>query len=73
MPVYNEGIHIANTIRSYHKVVSSKIPCEIVICEDGSTDNTKEILKQLKQELPITLYFGKEKKAMKKLQSMPYL
>ena len=62
MPVYNEGIHIAETIRSYHKIVSSKIPCEVVICEDGSTDNTKEVLKELKKELPITLHFGDEKK-----------
>jgi glycosyltransferase involved in cell wall biosynthesis len=66
MPVYNEGIHIAKTIRSYHKVVTSEIPCEIVICEDGSTDDTKEVLTQLKNELPITLHFGKEKKGYEK-------
>lgn len=62
MPVYNEGRGIANTIRNYHKIISSKIPCDIVICEDGSTDNTKEILKKLQEDLPIKLYLGEERK-----------
>ena len=62
MPVFNEGKNIANTIRRYHKVVSSKIPCDVVICEDGSTDNTKEVLKKLQNELPIKLYFQNERR-----------
>ncbi len=66
MPVYNEGKNIANTIRRYHKVVSSEIPCDIVICEDGSTDNTKQVLKELQKEIPITLYFGEERKGYQK-------
>jgi len=66
MPVYNEGKNIANTIKNYHKVVSSAIPCDVVICEDGSTDNTKEVLKTLQKDLPITLYFGDERKGYQK-------
>lgn len=66
MPVYNEGKGIANTIRKYHKVISSTMPCDVVICEDGSTDDTKQVLLKLQQEMPIKLYLGDERKGYQK-------
>lgn len=61
-PVYNEEYIIEKTIRSYYNELKGKIDFEMIIAEDGSTDNTKEILKRLKKELPLRIYMDKKKK-----------
>jgi len=66
MPVFNEGKSIVRTVREFYKTISKDVSCEIVLCEDGSTDNTKEVLLKLQKELPIKLYLGKERKGYQK-------
>jgi glycosyltransferase involved in cell wall biosynthesis len=55
MPVYNESDSIADTIREWYKELSSRITCELVISEDGSRDNTKDVLTAVAKELPVRL------------------
>lgn len=56
MPVYNEAESIEGVIRSYAKVLQQFPNCEFVICEDGSTDGTKELLRQLEKKYHLTLF-----------------
>tara|TARA_B100001123_G_C15311114_1_gene1024372 strand:- start:1366 stop:2064 length:699 start_codon:yes stop_codon:yes gene_type:complete len=55
MPVYNEADSIEKTLLEIYETINDKIPFEFIISEDGSKDGTKEILKHLKNKLPIVL------------------
>lgn len=55
MPVYNEATSIKNTIHEIYLTIKNKIDFEFIISEDGSTDGTKEVLKELKNKYPIIL------------------
>jgi len=66
MPVYNEAESIEGTIRECHKIISQKMPCKILICEDGSTDATKDILLKLQKELGIILIMSEQRKGYTK-------
>lgn len=80
LPVHNEGNSIEATIRDIHNGLSGLVSLEFIICEDGSTDNTKEVLEQLSKSLPMKLILSDERKgysrAVKdgmKLLEAPYL
>lgn len=52
-PAYNEDASIEAVIRGWQEVLSNQdYSTEIVICNDGSTDRTVEILEGLKSEYP---------------------
>jgi dolichol-phosphate mannosyltransferase len=55
LPVYNEAESIESTIRELHQELSSRIKVGFIICEDGSKDDTKEILRNLAKEFPLRL------------------
>jgi glycosyltransferase involved in cell wall biosynthesis len=57
LPVHNEGASIADTLREFHRVVMLEggQPIRFVVCEDGSKDNTVEVLQTLATELPLKL------------------
>lgn len=55
LPVHNEADNIETVVRSFYEEIGKKINLEIVVAEDGSTDGTKEILKRLSKEIPMTL------------------
>ena len=53
MPAYNEEKNIEDTIRKCSRVLESeKLNGEIVVVEDGSKDSTKEVLENLKKDIP---------------------
>ena len=53
MPVYNEADTIENTLRELHqKVVTKMDNVDLWVFEDGSTDETKQVLGRLKNEIP---------------------
>ncbi|MES2087480.1 MAG: glycosyltransferase family 2 protein [Patescibacteria group bacterium] len=61
-PVYNEEYIIAKTIHSYYNELKGKLNFEIIAVEDGSTDDTKRILKDLESELSIRVYLSEKRK-----------
>lgn len=53
MPAYNEAANIEATIIQWHPVVEKIGPdSRLIIFNDGSTDNTFEIMQQLKSKFP---------------------
>lgn len=55
MPAHNEAPTIERVLRSYNSEIASKIGTDIFVCEDGSTDGTREILTRLAHELPLSI------------------
>lgn len=45
MPVYNAKKHVVTTLTSIMSQFTNE--CEIVFCDDGSTDNSIQIIKDL--------------------------
>ena len=56
-PVYNESFIIEQTLRTYVAEFQGRVPdFEVIVAEDGSTDDTKGVLERLEKELPIKLF-----------------
>jgi len=56
LPVHNEVNSIGKVLKEWKDEVDKlKISYEFIICEDGSTDGTKEILKKLQDNFPMRL------------------
>jgi len=53
MPVHNEAKTIEETVKSFYNVIGSKMPLEIVLSEDGSNDNTQEIIEKMSEMIPL--------------------
>lgn len=65
-PIYNEADTIEKVISEFYEEVGRKIPLEILVVEDGSTDGTKEILEKLSHRIPMTLIMSKDRKGYSK-------
>ena len=62
-PVHNESFIIEQTLRNYIAELQGRVEdLEVVVAEDGSTDDTKVVLERLARELPIRLYKNDERK-----------
>lgn len=54
LPVYNEGMAVERLLRKLQNAArASDWRYRIVVCDDGSTDGTSDVLRRLKDELPI--------------------
>ena len=80
LPVHNEAETIEATIREIYEELSKHVCAGFIICEDGSRDNTQEILQRLAQDLPMTLILSKARKGYSRavrdgmeVQKAPYL
>jgi dolichol-phosphate mannosyltransferase len=62
LPVHNEGESIETCVREIYVELSSKLPVEFIICEDGSIDNTKDVLKRISGEIPMKLIMSDDRK-----------
>jgi hypothetical protein len=60
MCTYNGAAFLPAQLQSI--LAQTRPPDEIVICDDGSTDNTRTILEQFKEQssIPITLHFNEQ-------------
>ena len=56
-PVHNESFIIEQVLRNYIAEFEGRVAdFEVIVAEDGSTDDTKAVLERLEQELQIRLY-----------------
>jgi glycosyltransferase involved in cell wall biosynthesis len=62
LPVHNEGESIEATIRGMYSELSATVDVGFIVCEDGSRDQTKPILRRLAEELPIRLNLSDDRK-----------
>lgn len=56
IPAYNEADTLQAVIRALHALSLPEIEKEIIVVNDGSTDTTEKILKQLQQTIPLRVY-----------------
>lgn len=50
IPVYNEKDTIAEILR---RVLATKLPAEVIVVDDGSTDGTAVVLRKLKKDIKV--------------------
>jgi len=62
LPAHNEGETIESTIREIYDTLSPRVSLRFIICEDGSVDETRNVLTRLGQSLPIKLVSGAARK-----------
>ncbi|MGB7267686.1 MAG: glycosyltransferase family 2 protein [Terracidiphilus sp.] len=62
LPVHNEAEGIEATIRELYLQLPPDIKLGFIVCEDGSKDGTKEILRKLSAEIPMRLNLSDERK-----------
>src|SRR4051812_34403736 len=62
LPVHNEAESIEATIREIYSQLSPTLNVGFIVCEDGSKDNTREILRSLAEELPLRLNLSPARK-----------
>ena len=62
MPVHNEAESIEGTIREIYEELCPLVALRFIVCEDGSADNTKEVLLRLSKMFPIKLIMSDERK-----------
>ena len=55
LPVYNERYSIEQVVRDWYRALRPLVSPRFIVCEDGSTDGTKEVLVHLAQKFPLTL------------------
>jgi len=61
-PVYNEETVVETTISSYYNEFNNRLKFEMIVKEDGSTDNTKKILRGLAKKYHIRLFMSDARK-----------
>jgi len=62
-PVHNESFIIEQTLRNYVAELEDRVSdLEVIVSEDGSTDDTKSVLERLAKELPIKVFMSDERK-----------
>jgi len=66
LPVHNEGESIEETIRGMNTELSRVADVGFIVCEDGSKDNSKEVLRKLAIQLPIRLNLSDARKGYSK-------
>jgi dolichol-phosphate mannosyltransferase len=62
LPAHNERLSIEGTLKEIHSAITSKLPSHIIVCEDGSSDGTPELVRELASELPVSLRSSSERK-----------
>jgi glycosyltransferase involved in cell wall biosynthesis len=62
LPVHNEAKSIESTIRETDEVLSRRVAPRFIVCEDGSVDETRQVLLRLSRTFPMKLVTGDQRK-----------
>ena len=66
LPIHNEGESIETTIREIYAEISRFARVQFILCEDGSKDNTKEVLRTVARDIPAKLLLSDARKGYSK-------
>ena len=62
MPIHNEAETIEQCVAEFYDVVSPKMPLEVVLSEDGSTDDTENVIERLSAKIPLKAVLSTSRK-----------
>ena len=62
LPVHNEAESIGVTTHGIYSELSPLVNVGFIVCEDGSRDNSKDVLRHLERELPMRLNLSDARK-----------
>jgi len=62
MPIHNEAETIENSVIEFYDVISPRMPLELVLSEDGSTDDTEKIIEILSEKIPLKAILSTSRK-----------
>jgi len=62
LPVHNEAESIEATIREIYSELSPLVRMQFIVCEDGSVDETKDVLRRVAEEIPAKLLLSTDRK-----------
>jgi glycosyltransferase involved in cell wall biosynthesis len=66
LPAYNEAETIRKVVIDYYREIVTKLPSNLVVAEDGSTDKTPQILVSIANEIPISVMSDRRRKGYAK-------
>jgi glycosyltransferase involved in cell wall biosynthesis len=62
MPIHNEAETIEESVMEFYNVINPKMPVELVLSEDGSTDNTENVIERLSGKTPLKAVLSTSRK-----------
>ena len=62
LPVHNEAESIARTVVEIYEELKPFVRVRFILCEDGSKDNTKQVLRAIANEVPAKLFLSEGRK-----------
>jgi dolichol-phosphate mannosyltransferase len=62
LPVHNEAESIEATVHEIYDEISKIARVQFILCEDGSRDNTQEVLRRIAETIPAKLLMSSERK-----------
>jgi glycosyltransferase involved in cell wall biosynthesis len=62
MPIHNEAETIEKSVIEFYDVISPRMSLELVLSEDGSTDNTENIIEKLSEKIPLKAILSTSRK-----------
>ncbi len=62
LPIHNEAETIENSVIEFYDVISPRMPLELVLSEDGSTDDTEKVIERLSEKIPLKAIFSTSRK-----------
>jgi len=62
MPIHNEAETIEKTATEFYDVINPRMPVELVLSEDGSTDDTENVIERLSKKIPLKAILSTSRK-----------
>jgi glycosyltransferase involved in cell wall biosynthesis len=66
LTAYNEADTINRVLKAYYDEIVTKLPSRLIVAEDGSDDNTPQIINSLKKEIPLAFFSERKRKGYAK-------